>query len=155
MPSPANAADSHARHKLLALLQRLCKQFQFLTSVHIKVEVRSVALGAPLLLLLLALLAAPIGISNRYVSFIVVRNWTSLLASVPYLFTYVLFLLDVISPGIVVLLSLTCLFVVIWYRYQVARIALQTTVSLTIGVVVLDVLLTLVISQVVGLLWGA
>ena len=38
---------------------------------------------------------------------------------------------------------------------QVARIALQTTVSLTIGVVVLDVLLTLVISQVVGLLWGA
>ncbi len=105
--------------------------------------------------LLLALLAAPIGISNRYVSFIVVRNWTSLLASVPYLLTYILFLLDVISPGIVVLLSLTCLFVVIWYRYQVARIALQTTVSLTIGVVVLDVLLTLVISQVVGLLWGA
>ncbi|MEC9470098.1 MAG: hypothetical protein VYA18_10295, partial [Pseudomonadota bacterium] len=40
--------------------------------------------------LLLALLAAPIGISNRYVSFIVVRNWTSLLASVPYLFTYIL-----------------------------------------------------------------
>lgn len=42
-------------YKLLHLLQRLCKQFQFLTSVHIKVEVRSVALGAPLLLLLLAM----------------------------------------------------------------------------------------------------
>jgi len=103
---------------------------------------------------LLAVLAVPIGISQRYVPFIVVRNWTSLLASVPYMLTYLLFLLGVISPGITVLLSLTCLMVVIWYRYLVARIALQATISLAIGVVVLDVVLTLIIAQLVGLLWG-
>ncbi|WP_269586201.1 hypothetical protein [Roseibium sp. Sym1] len=104
--------------------------------------------------LLLAVVAVPIGISNRYVPFIVVRNWTSLLASVPYLITYLLFLLGVISAGIAVLLSLTCLLVVIWYRFLVARIALQAPIGLSIGVVVLDVLLTLVISQLVGLMWG-
>ncbi len=105
--------------------------------------------------LLLALLASPIGISQRYVPFIVARNWTSLLASVPYLVISMLFLLGIISPGITVLLSISSLLVVLWYRFLVARIALQATISLSIGVVVLDILLTLVISQLVGQLWGA
>jgi hypothetical protein len=105
--------------------------------------------------LILAVLAVPIGISNRYVPFIVARNWTSLLASIPYLITYLLFLLGLVPSGIAVLLSFTCLIVVLWYRFLVARIALQATISLAIGVVVLDILLTLVISQVVGQLWGA
>ncbi len=103
---------------------------------------------------LLALLAAPTGITQRYVPYIVVRNWTSLLASVPQMVTYLLFLLGIISPGIAVLLSFSCLLAVIWYRYMVARIALQATVSLAVGVVVLDVLLSLVISQVVNLMWS-
>jgi len=103
---------------------------------------------------LLALLARPIGISHRYVSFIVARNWTSLLASIPYLIIYLAFLLGVISPGISVLLSFFCLLAVLWYRFLVARIALQATISLSIGVVVLDIVLTLVIAQLAGHLWG-
>lgn len=105
--------------------------------------------------LILALLAVPIGISHRYVPFIVVRNWTSVLASIPYLITYLLFLLGIISPGIAVLLSFSCLVAVLWYRFLIARIALQATISLAIGVVVLDFLLTLVISQLVSMMWGA
>lgn len=105
--------------------------------------------------LILAVLAVPIGISHRYVPFIVVRNWTSLLASIPYLITYLMFLLGIISPGIAVLLSFSCLVAVLWYRFLVARIALQATISLAIGIVVLDILLTLVISQLVGIMWGA
>ncbi|MCX2724120.1 hypothetical protein [Roseibium salinum] len=102
---------------------------------------------------LLALVAVPIGISHRYVPFIVARNWTSLLASVPYMITYLLFLLGIISSGIAVLLSFSCLLVVLWYRFLVARIALQAPISLAIGVVVLDIVLTLVIAQIVGHLW--
>ncbi|CTQ52420.1 hypothetical protein LP7551_00937 [Roseibium album] len=105
--------------------------------------------------LILAVLAVPIGISNRYVPFIVARNWTSLLASIPYLITYLLFLLGLVPSGIAVLLSFTSLVVVLWYRFLVARIALQAATSLAVGVVVLDILLTLVISQLVGQLWGA
>ncbi|PVB59463.1 hypothetical protein DCO57_22320 [Labrenzia sp. 011] len=105
--------------------------------------------------ILLAVLAVPIGISKSYVPFIVARNWTSLLASVPYMITYVLFLLRIIPPGVAVLLSFSSLLVVLWYRYLVARIALQASISLAAGVVVLDVVLTLLISQIVGNLWGS
>ena len=104
---------------------------------------------------ILALIAAPIGISQRYVPFIVVRNWTSLLTAVPYMIIYILFLIGIISPGIAVLLSLTSLLAILWYHFLIARIVLQASVSLAIGVVVLDVLLSLVIGQVVGILWRA
>ncbi|WP_428640801.1 hypothetical protein [Roseibium sp.] len=103
--------------------------------------------------LLLALLAVPVGISHRYVPFVVTRNWTSLLASVPYTITCILFLLGVIPAGIAVLLSITCTLVVLWYRYLVTRIALQASTSMAIGVVVLDVVLTLLITEATGRLW--
>lgn len=103
--------------------------------------------------LIMAALASPIGISHRYVPFIVVRNWTSLLASIPFTINYILFLLGIIPTGIALLLSLTCVVVVLWYRFLVARIALQATVSLAIGVVVLDILLSLVIAEIVEILW--
>ncbi|WP_434056084.1 MAG: hypothetical protein RDA78_01020 [Roseibium sp.] len=105
--------------------------------------------------IILAAIAAPIGISQRYVPFIVVRNWTSLLTAVPYMITYILFLLGIISPGIAVLLSLTALLVILWYHFLIARIVLQASISLAIGVVVLDILLSLVIAQVAGILWRA
>ena len=105
--------------------------------------------------IILAALAAPIGISHRYVPFIVVRNWTSVLASIPFMINYMLFLLGIIPPGIAVLFSLTCVLVVLWYRYLVARIALQATISLAVGIVVLDILLSLVIAEIVGILWKA
>lgn len=103
--------------------------------------------------LLLALLAGPIGISSQYVPFIVARNWTSLLASIPYLLTGFLYLVGIIPAGIMVLLSFTCLIVVLWYRFLVARIALQASASLAIGIVFLDVLLSLVIGELAGRLW--
>lgn len=103
---------------------------------------------------LLALLAGPIGISRQYVPFIVVRNWTSLLASVPYLATALLYLTGVISSGIMVLLSFTCLIVVLWYRFLIARIALQASISLAIGIVFLDILLSMIIGELAGRLWA-
>ena len=103
--------------------------------------------------LLLAALAAPIGISQRYVPFIVARNWTSLLTTLPYFAIYFLFLIGIFNAEIAVFLSLLLLPVIIWYRYLVARIALQSSISLAIGIVVLDVVLTLLISEVTGHLW--
>lgn len=104
--------------------------------------------------LLMALLAGPIGISHRYVPFVVARNWTSLLASIPYLIVYLGLLLGMVSLQVAALLSFVTLFVVLWYRYTVTRIALQATMSLSIGVVVLDIVLTLVIDQFIRHLWG-
>ncbi|WP_420412241.1 hypothetical protein [Roseibium sp.] len=104
--------------------------------------------------LVLAVLAGPIGISRQYVPFIVVRNWTSLLAYVPYLVTGLLYLMGIIPSGIMVLLSFTCLIVVLWYRFLIARIALQASASLAIGIVFLDILILLIIRELAGRLWA-
>ncbi|MBS8262520.1 hypothetical protein DYI23_20005 [Roseibium polysiphoniae] len=104
--------------------------------------------------LLLAGLAKPLGISAGYVPFIVARNWTSLLAALPYVFVGLLYLAGLIAPGIMVLLSLVTLIVVIWYRFIIARVALQASMSMTIGVVILDIILSLLIGELAGRIWG-
>ncbi|WP_289035319.1 hypothetical protein [uncultured Roseibium sp.] len=104
--------------------------------------------------LLLAGLAKPLGISAGYVPFIVARNWTSLLAALPYVFVGLLYLAGLIAPGIMVLLSLVTLIVVIWYRFIIARVALQASMSMTIGVVILDIILSLLIGELSGRIWG-
>ncbi|MHA7774825.1 hypothetical protein [Roseibium sp. M-1] len=104
--------------------------------------------------LLLAALAIPLGVSHRYVPFVVARNWTSLLASTPYLIIYTLYILGIFGAELTLFLSLLLLPVLIWYSYLVTRIALQAGLGITIGIVVLDVVLSLFIDEAVGHLWG-
>ncbi|MBO6754920.1 MAG: hypothetical protein JJ902_01210 [Roseibium sp.] len=105
--------------------------------------------------LLLAALAGPLGISRFYVPFIAVRNWSSLLISFPYLAVALLYLAGVVSGGMMVLLSLSILVAVLWYRYLIARITLQAGMGLAIGIVMLDIVLSLLIREMVGRIWGA
>ncbi|MEO9903099.1 MAG: hypothetical protein ABJ360_16475 [Roseobacter sp.] len=114
----------------------------------------SLGLDWVVLPLLLAGLAKPLGISAGYVPFIVARNWTSLLAALPYVFVGLLYLAGLIAPGIMVLLSLVTLIVVIWYRFIITRVALQASMSMTIGVVMLDIILSLLIGEIAGRIWG-
>jgi len=107
-----------------------------------------------LLPVVLALLARPIGISRGYVAFVIARNWTSLLAAVPYVVAGLLYLAGIISSGIMVLMSLCALAVVLWYRFNIARITLQASISMALGIIVLDTVLSLVISEAVGRLWN-
>ncbi len=103
--------------------------------------------------IILAVLARPIGISNGYISLIVVRNWSSLLAAVPYVLAGLLYLAGVISSGILVLLSLVTLVVVLWYRFNIVRITLRSSISVTLGIVVLDIVLSLLIAEIGGRIW--
>lgn len=105
--------------------------------------------------LLLAALAGPLGISRGYVPFVVARNWTSLLAAIPYVFTSILYITGIIPSGVMVLLSLATLLVVLWYRFNVTRLTLQASVGLTLGVVVLDLILSLVVVEVAGRIWSS
>ncbi|WP_346906772.1 hypothetical protein [uncultured Roseibium sp.] len=107
-----------------------------------------------LLPIVLGFLARPIGISRGYVDFIIVRNWSSLLAAFPYVVAGLLYLAGIIPAGIMVLMSLCVLAVVLWYRFNITRITLQTGISLTLGIIVLDTVLSLLISEVVGRLWN-
>lgn len=106
------------------------------------VQLTSLALDWTVFPIVLAALAGPIGISKNYVSFIVVRNWISILVSVPFLLAGLLYLAGIISSEFLDLISLSLKGVVLWYNFNIARIALQAGLSVTLGVVVLDLVLS-------------
>lgn len=151
--APIFAISAFAERKLL-IAERVADGGAFPDSAYWTAQFLSLGIDWIMLPIVLALLAGPIGISRHYVPYVVVRNWTSILASMPYFLTALLYLAGIISPGVMVLLSLTSLIIVLWYRFLIARIALQASISLAIGIVVLDILLSLVIGQVAGRLWA-
>lgn len=104
--------------------------------------------------LVLAALAGPLGLSRGYVPFIVVRNWTSLLAATPYVLAALFYLVGLISIELMVLASLGTFGLVIWYRYLIARFALGAAISVAIGIVVLDILLSLFVTGLSMHVWG-
>ena len=104
--------------------------------------------------LLLAVLARPLAISHGYAAFIVARNWTSLIAVIPFTLPALLYLLDIVTAPVMIVLTLAAMAIVMHYRYQVARIALKAPVGLAIGVVVLDLLLSLLIGEVISRISG-
>lgn len=103
---------------------------------------------------LFALLAGPLGYSRSYVPFIITRNWASLIATLPYALAALLYVVGMIPAGIMVLFSLAGLMVVGWYHFRIARIALGATVSAATGIVILDFVLSLLISEISGRLLG-
>lgn len=105
--------------------------------------------------LVLGLIAGRLGVSGRYVPFIVARNWAAPVVAAIYAFPALLFSAGLIDNDFAVLVSIPLLFVVLHYFYRIARQALGGPVSLAIGVVVLDVLLGLLLSESVSRLWPA
>lgn len=104
---------------------------------------------------MLALLAGRLGLSGRYVAFIVARNWASPVAAALYAVPALLFSTGIIGNDLAVVVSLAVLCVVLHYFYRIARQTLAGPISLAIGVVVLDLLLGLFISETVSRLWPA
>lgn len=109
------------------------------------VQMTTLALDWTVFPIVLASLAGPVGISKNYVSFIVVRNWSSILVSIAYMLAGLLYLLGIVSSEFLDLITLSLMGVALWYSFNIARIALQTGLSVTLGVVVLELVLSFVI----------
>ncbi len=105
--------------------------------------------------LVLALLAGRLGIGGRYVPYIVARNWAAPVAAalnaVPALF----YAAGLIDEEIAAILTVVVLLVILHYGYRIARQALAVPIGLAIGIVVLDLLLGLLVSETVTRLWPA
>jgi len=104
--------------------------------------------------IIVALLAGPLGIADRYVAFIVARNWTSVIALVPYIVPSLLFSLGLVSVPIATILTLVAIGVVLRYRYVTTRAALGAPMPVTAGLVVLDLVLGMILGQLVGKVAG-
>jgi hypothetical protein len=101
----------------------------------------------------LAVLAGSIGIKGGYVSLIVARNWCSLLIALPQVAASVLYLLGIIPSGILVLFWMVLFLVAVWYWFNIVRFSLESPIFLTLGVVVLDFLLSYLIEDAMSRLW--
>ncbi|MDJ0930966.1 hypothetical protein [Breoghania sp.] len=96
--------------------------------------------------LLLALLARPLGISAHYVGFVVVHNWCELIVSLPLLIAALIYGAGIVGIDGFTFLSLAATGIGFYFRFRVARVALEASISFAIGIVVLDTVLSTVIS---------
>ncbi|PTW62675.1 hypothetical protein C8N35_101722 [Breoghania corrubedonensis] len=94
----------------------------------------------------LAVLARPLGLTRHYVGFIVVRNWSELLAAIPLLAAALLYGIGVVGLDGFTFVSLVATGIALYLRFRVARVALEASVSFALGIVIFDMALSTVIS---------
>ncbi len=94
---------------------------------------------------LLAVVAKPLGLARVYVPYMVARNWTTLLATVPSFVVTAAFLLGLLPLEALGPLNLAALGFGLYYAWMVTRIACATPPGLTAGLVALDFLVSLVV----------
>ena len=98
----------------------------------------------------LAMAAGPLGVSAKYVSYVVARNWSAPVAGGILAIPYILQGAGWIPVNGAALLSLIAIIVVLRYGYVVLRLALGTTMAVSAGLVVADLALTLVLIAIFG-----
>jgi hypothetical protein len=96
--------------------------------------------------LILALLARPLGISGRYSAFIVARNWCAVIGAVPFGLIGLLIVGGLVDGELGGILMLAALFLVLRYNYIIARRSLEAGVAFSIGIVVLDFVVSLTLA---------
>ena len=103
--------------------------------------------GWPLVMVLVARLA---GLQRSYARYIIAYNWTSVL--VIAVMTPPLLLLDLglIEPELALLMSFVLLMATLYYRWFVARTALETTGILAMALVISDFVLSLAVTRLVS-----
>lgn len=104
--------------------------------------------------LALALLARPLGLGARYVPFVVARNWTSVVAAAIYAVPALFFAAGMIGTDAVLIASLVALAIVVQFQYRVVRGVLATPVGTSIGIVALDLVLSLLVTELAARLIG-
>jgi hypothetical protein len=103
--------------------------------------------------IVLAALAGPLGLKRGYTAYIVARNWTTVLMILPFAAIALLEMLGLISLGIAAFLSIGALAVIFRVSYLVARRALNASLEVAIGIVVLDFLISVALAMTVDRLF--
>lgn len=104
--------------------------------------------------ILLGLAAKPLGIGGRYAAYIIVRNWASVVSAAIYVIPEILLSFGLVGTDGWLLASLITLVAVLAYNYRVARLALGTPVAFSIGLVILDFLVSIGVSTLIDRLIG-
>ena len=95
---------------------------------------------------ILALFARPMGIANRFVPYIVARNWAAVLVAGMFAVPHLFHALGILPTGILSFILLILFGVAVWFSYVVVRTALQVPPALAVPIVVLEIASGLVIE---------
>lgn len=113
--------------------------------------------GLPVLLLdwiafpiALALGARVLGVTATYVDYVVARNWAAPLAAAIMTVPFVLQGAGWTNPSLTAFLSILTLGIVLRLHFIIIRAALKTEIAPSIGLVIVDILITLLIVGLVG-----
>ena len=98
--------------------------------------------------ILLALIAEPLGITPSYTSFVIVRNWGSVLANIPSAIVNLLYILGVLDDEVTQIVSLIVVIVQLRYAYLIASRTLGAGIALAAAIVVGDVAVSLMIMAI-------
>lgn len=101
--------------------------------------------------LVLWYLARPLGIEKQFATFIIVRNWMSVIAIWVFFVPVVCYLFHLISIEIMVLSQFTLIGFVMWTGYLVARTTLGKPAFFCVALVAANLGLSLIIDEA---LWG-
>jgi len=104
--------------------------------------------------IVLALVAAPLGVSRTYVPFVVARNWGAVLATAPFGVVELLYLLGVLGSGAANMFALVLVVVVVRYNYLIARRALGVDIGFAVGLIIADFAISVAIVGVADSLLG-
>ncbi len=105
--------------------------------------------------LLLALIARPLGFARGFVPFIIVRNWAAVILSALSAVSVLPYLAGLASLDVTLLLNIFCLGVSLQFTYRIVRATLGVPMIMAIGLVVMDLLLSLMIDFVIASLAAA
>ncbi|UOM33186.1 hypothetical protein [Acuticoccus sp. I52.16.1] len=95
--------------------------------------------------ILLACIAKPLGVTKRYVTYVVARNWAApiswVIVTIPLLLQGAGFMGDELA----VIATIAALMVAVRYHYLIMRIALGVTLEIAIALVVVDLVISFLI----------
>lgn len=96
--------------------------------------------------IVVGLLAGSLGLKRNFGPYIIVRNWSTLIILLPQTLLYLLYMAGLIPSELLIMLTFPIIGWVLWYRFQIARVAGDCSFSISIGLVVLDLVLSILIS---------
>ncbi len=96
--------------------------------------------------LLLALIARPLGLARGFVPFIIVRNWAAVILSALSALSVLPFLAGLVGIDITLVLNVLTLGISLQFTYRIARMTLGVPAFTAIGLVVLDLVISLMID---------
>jgi hypothetical protein len=124
------------------------------TPVLVLVGILSYLVGWIAFPLVMLGLARPLGLSDRYVPLMVVRNWTTILGTLPYAAVTLLWLVGALPRGIMFPAIATAFGFELFLAFRATRIAAAVPPPVAAGLVVLDLLLTLLVDTEIARLFA-